>query len=154
MGAVLVRESRKVRSLRRECALWPEPPTFLSPPRKPSNSSESATHDPPLRRLHFALGSSCGVLSRTIPRTGKWRSNWIVTPTRCVNGGGVIRRAASMVWKTCRVLVPPGLFPPADRPRVVIFATEKPADKGIPTAQWSLSDLAAKILQEAPPAAM
>jgi len=89
-----------------------------------------------------------------IPRTGKWRSNWIVTPTPCVNGGGAFRRAASKVWKTCRVLVPPGLFPPEDRHRVVILATEKPADKGIPTAQWALSDLAAQILREAHAAAM
>jgi transposase len=37
---------------------------------------------------------------------------------------------------------------------VVILATEKPADKGIPTAQWALSDLAAQILQEAHAAAM
>jgi DNA replication protein DnaC len=29
----------------------------------------------------------------------------------------------------------------------VILATEKPADQGLPTAQWSLSDLAARIRQ-------
>lgn len=36
----------------------------------------------------------------------------------------------------------------------MILATEKPADKSVPTAQWSLSDLAARILNEAHAAAM
>ena len=36
----------------------------------------------------------------------------------------------------------------------MIFATEKPADQGVPTAQWSLSDLAVRILNEAHSAAM
>jgi transposase len=36
----------------------------------------------------------------------------------------------------------------------VILATEKPADKGLPTAQWSLSDLAARIINEAHATAM
>jgi len=89
-----------------------------------------------------------------IPRTGKSPSNWIANPTRCANGGGGFHNVASKVCKTCRVLAPPGLFPPEDRHRVVILATEKPADKGVPTAQWSLSDLAARILNEAHAAAI
>ena len=36
----------------------------------------------------------------------------------------------------------------------MILATEKPADQGLPIAQWSLSDLAARILNEAHAAAM
>jgi transposase len=51
-------------------------------------------------------------------------------------------------------VVGPGLFPPEDLHRVVALATEKPADQGVPAAQWSLSDLAARILNDAHPAAM
>jgi hypothetical protein len=53
-----------------------------------------------------------------------------------------------MVWKTCRDQARQELFPPEDCHRVIILATEKPADKGIPIAQWSLSDLAARIVNE------
>ena len=37
---------------------------------------------------------------------------------------------------------------------MLILATEKPADQGVPTAQWSLSDLAAKMINGAHAAAM
>lgn len=37
---------------------------------------------------------------------------------------------------------------------MVVLATEKPANQGVPTAQWSLSDLAARILHDAHAAAM
>lgn len=41
------------------------------------------------------------------------------------------------------------LFPPEDRHKVVVLATTKPADLGIPTSRWSLDDLAYQILQDA-----
>ncbi len=53
-----------------------------------------------------------------------------------------------------RGAVGPGLFPPEDQHRVMVLATEKPADHGIPAAQWSLSDLAARIVNDAHAAAM
>lgn len=89
-----------------------------------------------------------------IQPTGKSPSSWPAIPTRFPNGGAVLRNAASTAWKTYRVLVLQGLFPPDDCHRVVILATEKPADKGLPIAQWSLSDLAARIVNEAHAAAM
>lgn len=41
------------------------------------------------------------------------------------------------------------LFPPEDRHKVVVLATTQPADVGIPTARWSLDDLAYHILRDA-----
>lgn len=36
----------------------------------------------------------------------------------------------------------------------MVLATERPSDHGIPAAQWSLSDLAARIINEGHGAAM
>jgi hypothetical protein len=80
---------------------------------------------------------------------GKSPSSLPAIRTRFASGGAALPNAASMVWKTCRVRVLQGLFPPEQRYRVVILATEKPADHGIPAEQWSLSDLAARIVNEA-----
>jgi hypothetical protein len=41
------------------------------------------------------------------------------------------------------------LFPPEERHQVVVLATTKPSDVGIPTSRWSLDDLAYHILKDA-----
>lgn len=41
------------------------------------------------------------------------------------------------------------LFPPEDRHKVVVLATQTPADAGVPVSHWSLTDLATKILNDA-----
>src|SRR5262245_159826 len=43
----------------------------------------------------------------------------------------------------------PAAFPPEERHRVVVLATTKPQDLGVPTSHWSLEDLAYPILQDA-----
>jgi len=42
-----------------------------------------------------------------------------------------------------------GLFPPADRHKVIVLATTKPADLGLPFSHWSLEDLAIQIINDA-----
>jgi DDE superfamily endonuclease len=42
-----------------------------------------------------------------------------------------------------------GLFPPEDRHKVVVLATTKPAELGLPISHWSLDDLAIQIVNEA-----
>jgi hypothetical protein len=42
-----------------------------------------------------------------------------------------------------------GLFPPEDRHKVIVLATTKPAELGLPVSHWSLEDLAIQILQDA-----
>jgi hypothetical protein len=42
-----------------------------------------------------------------------------------------------------------GLFPPEDRHKVVVLATTKPAELGLPISHWSLDDLAVQILKDA-----
>jgi DDE superfamily endonuclease len=52
-------------------------------------------------------------------------------------------------WPTCRGAVLRGLFPPEDRHKVLVLATTKPADLGLPFSHWSLEDLAIRILHDA-----
>ena len=59
-----------------------------------------------------------------------------------------------MACTTSRAPAVPGLFPPEDRHKVVCLATTAPAQLELPTAQWSLDDLAYHILQNAHYAAM
>jgi transposase len=42
-----------------------------------------------------------------------------------------------------------GLFPPEDRHKVVVLATQKPTDLGLPMSHWSLTDLATQIINDA-----
>jgi hypothetical protein len=42
-----------------------------------------------------------------------------------------------------------GLFPPEDRHKVLVLATTKPADLGLPFSHWSLEDLALHIVNDA-----
>jgi transposase len=54
-----------------------------------------------------------------------------------------------MAWPTSLAAVLRGLFPPEDRHKVVVLATTKPAELGLPFSHWSLEDLAIRILQDA-----
>jgi hypothetical protein len=53
-----------------------------------------------------------------------------------------------MAWPTSLAAVFRGLFPPQDRHPVLVLATTKPADLGLPMSHWSLEDLALRILQD------
>jgi transposase len=46
-------------------------------------------------------------------------------------------------------VVPRGFFPPADRHKVIVLATTKPADLALPFSHWSLEDLAIRIVNDA-----
>jgi DDE superfamily endonuclease len=43
----------------------------------------------------------------------------------------------------------PGFFPPEERHQVLVLATQKPAEIGLPQSHWSLDDLAYQILRDA-----
>jgi len=54
-----------------------------------------------------------------------------------------------MAWPIALAVVLRGLFPPADRHKVIVLATTKPADLGLPFSHWSLEDLAIQIVNDA-----
>lgn len=54
-----------------------------------------------------------------------------------------------MAWPTFLAAVHRGLFPPEDRHKVVVLATTKPAELGLPISHWSLEDLAIQIVNDA-----
>jgi len=154
MVARVLWKPRKILANRTECVSWPKPLPFPFPRTNPAISNVFAGRGRRRNRPCFAPRSFSDVPNRTIRPTGKLPSNWAATRIQSVNGGVASRDPASKAWQTFLVLAIPGLFPPEDRHRVVILATEKPAEQGVPTAQWSLSDLAARILNEAHAAAM
>lgn len=45
--------------------------------------------------------------------------------------------------------MPRGPFPPEDRHKVLVLATQKPAALGLPLSHWSLTDLATQIINDA-----
>jgi hypothetical protein len=81
--------------------------------------------------------------------TGKWPANSGATPAPSVNGDNASRPDASTGWTTYPAAVPPALFPPEDRHKVLVLATTKPADLGLPFSHWSLEDLATQIINDA-----
>lgn len=145
---------RKALSRSTECFSWSRLLPFHFLRRNSARCRAFAGRGPRRNRPCFVPRSSCDVPNRTIRRTAKSPPSWVATPIRCVNGGVASRDPASKVCETSPVLAGPGLFPPEDRHRVLILATEKPAEHGVPTAQWSLSDLAARIINEAHAEAM
>jgi transposase len=54
-----------------------------------------------------------------------------------------------MAWPTFLAVAHRELFPPEDRHKVVVLATTKPAELGLPISHWSLEDLAVQILKDA-----
>jgi hypothetical protein len=54
-----------------------------------------------------------------------------------------------MAWRTFPGVVLRGLFPPEDRHKVVVLATTRPAELGLPISHWSLEDLAIQIVNDA-----
>ncbi len=59
-----------------------------------------------------------------------------------------------MACTTSHAVADRPLFPPQDRHKVVVLATQLPADAGVPVSHWSLTELATKILNDAHYAAM
>ena len=121
----------------------------VSPAKKSSNSRRLPT--PTLRhklRPFVAASSSAAVKWAGLP-TGRSPKNAIATPTRWANGERGSPRNVSTAWPTCLAVVLQGLFPPEDRHKVVVLATTKPAELGLPIAHSSLEDLAIQIVKDA-----
>jgi transposase len=75
--------------------------------------------------------------------------NSAATPIRSPSGVGASDASAWPDCKTCHAPADRPLFPPEDRHKLLCLATTKPADVGLPTARWSLDDLAFHILRDA-----
>ena len=99
--------------------------------------------------LAFRPASSSAVPSPTSPLTTKSPPNSPASPRPSPSGAGVSAAVASAALTTSPAAAARPLFPPEDRHKVIILATTKPADVGLPTTPWSLDDLAYHILQDA-----
>ena len=119
---------------------------------RPTNSSTSAAwpRPTPLRRpsLSAHASSSAAPLTRTRPTT-RWPRNSAAIPIRSPAGAAASTGTGSPVCPTSLGVVARPLFPPAERHQVLVLATTRPADIGVPAAQWSLDDLAYHTLRDA-----
>jgi hypothetical protein len=79
---------------------------------------------------------------------GPWPRNSTAIRGRSASGAHVLPPGVSRAWQTSRAAEHHGLFPPEDRHKVVVLATTKPADLGLPVSHWSLDDLALQILKD------
>src|SRR5437879_2336754 len=114
----------------------------VSPARKNNSSKRLPTRIPRRKRRRFAAALSCAAANATAPPIGRWPENSTAIPARSASGGHTSPSNASMAWPTFLAVVPRGLFPPEDRHKVVVLATTKPAESGLPISHWSLEDLA------------
>jgi DDE superfamily endonuclease len=91
---------------------------------------------------------------RTLRKTSTSPPNLAAIPIRSASGGGGSPNDAWTGCTTSRAVAGRPRFPPEDRHKVVVLATQDPADAGVPVSHWSLTDLATKILQDTHYAAM
>src|SRR6266849_2500902 len=121
----------------------------VSPAKK--NRSSRRLPTPTLRHKlrPFAAASFCAALDRAVLPIGRWPRNSAATPARWANGEHASPANASMAWPTFLAAVLRGLFPPEDRHKVVVLATTKPVELGLPISHWSLEDLAIQIVNDA-----
>ena len=129
------------------CPAVPRSFAFLA--KRSKNCNASPTPTPRLKPAPFAVGSSSAVASRIVPPTGRLPRNSAAILARSANGEPASPPNASTAWPTALAAVLRGLFPPEDRHKVVVLATTKPAELGLPISHWSLDDLAIQILREA-----
>src|SRR5579864_5913985 len=123
--------------------------SFASPVKK-SNSSKRSPMLIPRHRLElFAAASSSTVPSSAVQPMTRLPRNLLAIPTRLASGEHALLSSGLRAWSTCLVAALRGLFPPEDRHKVVVLATTKPADRGLPMSHWSLDDLAIQILKDA-----
>jgi hypothetical protein len=120
-----------------------------SPVKKNSSWRRSSTLILLHKHRHIAAASFCAVPNRTAPPTGKCPTNSVATPVRWASGEHASPPTAWTAWPTFLVAVLRGLFPPEDRHKVVVLATTKPAELGLPISHWSLEDLAIQIVNDA-----
>src|SRR5262245_20862443 len=137
----------------RQRAAWPaKHPSSNSPPTNATNSDASPTPPPRPRRWPSAHASSSAVNPPRCPTshaTTTSPTNSTATPPPFPSRVIASTVNASMGSTTSHAVAGPSLFPPEDRHKVLVLATTKPADLGLPTSQWSLDDMAYHILQDA-----
>src|SRR5262249_25616615 len=100
-------------------------------------------------RRPSAAVSSSAVAKATAPPMTRWPGNSTAIPAPWASGEHASPRSASTARPTSLAAVLRGLFPPEDRHKVLVLATIKPADLGLPISHWSLEDRALQILQDA-----
>src|SRR5262245_50360083 len=121
----------------------------VSPAKKNSNSRRWPTPTRPPKRRPFAAAFSSAAAKATGPPMTRWPGNSTAIPARWASGEHASPPNASAAWPTSLAAVLRGLFPPEDRHKVLVLATTKPAELGLPISHWSLQDLAIRILQDA-----
>src|ERR1700689_1130009 len=110
---------------------------------------KSSTPTPLPKPRPSAAGSSYGAAAPTARPTTKRPMSSVATPAPSANGDNASPASASTAWPPARAAALRGLFPPEDRHKVIVLATTKPADLGLPFSHWSLEDLAIQIINDA-----
>lgn len=124
-------------------------PSSVSRARKSNGWRKLSTLTPPRKPKHFVAGSSYAAVAQTARPTIKWLRNSAAIQAPSASGGNASLSNGSTAWPTGRGVVLRGLFPPEDRHKVLVLATTKPAELGLPFSHWSLEDLAIRIVQDA-----
>jgi hypothetical protein len=119
------------------------------PPKKNFNWKNFATLTRHLKPRPFAAVSSSAAPKPIAPTTKTSPLSLAATPVPSASGVPASPTDASMAWPTSLAAVLRGIFPPQDRHKVLVLATTKPADLGLPMSHWSLEDLAIQILKDA-----
>src|SRR5262249_2292567 len=120
------------------------PPSSCLRPRKHNTCTPSLTPAPAHKAWPSVPAWSCCVPNPAPRKTGTWRPNSAAIPTGSASGVGASPNTAWTACTTARVVAARPLFPPEDRHKVVVLATQDPADAGVPISHWSLTDLATK----------
>ena len=123
--------------------------SFASPAKKTNSFTRLSTRTQPHKLKRFGAASSYAAASPTAPPTARWPRNSTVIRARSASGDPASPRTDSTAWLISLAAVLRGFFPPEDRHKVVILATSKPADLGLPISHWSLEDLAIQIVKDA-----
>src|SRR5690242_8538232 len=133
-----------------ERAPWPaKPPASSSTLTNSSTCAAWSAPRPRPRPWPSAPASSCAVPAPPRPPTRRSPPNSAAPWTPSPSGAAASAGTAWPDWPTARAAAARSLFPPEDRHKVLVLATTKPADLGVPTSHWSLEDLAYHILHDA-----
>src|SRR5271168_3939237 len=124
-------------------------PISALPLRRTRLCDDSQTHTQHLKRLPYVSDWFSAALRPTCLATTTSRRNSAATQIPSPSGDDAFKANAWMAWMTFLVAADRSLFPPEDRHKVIVLATTKPADLGVPVSHWSLDDLAYHILRDA-----
>lgn len=119
------------------------------PPYFVNNSRLWSGLGQPPRPWSFVAASFFGPPLRTGPTISVSPRKCSVTATRSANGANASWPAVSLACRMPHAPADPGAFPPDALVAVVNLATSKTAAHDQPATRWSLSDLAATIINDA-----